>query len=291
MKERPPIESILEIAREAGALVLRLQDEIMRTPRKRQVKPDGSYVTEADVKSLQFIAKGLRALTPGTPIVAEEQPADVNKTILGNDEEFWLVDSLDNTSDYLLGGSNFSINIALIGKGGYSKMGILIFPKLGELYYTGDDGHAYKQEGKAPAQRIRVIPFHAAARDEMMKVAQHPNRPSGLGLFLGKPLRFITSRGQRRACLVATSEVALCVESEGFYIWDTAPVAAILKAAGGGVYNLEDGELLTFNKGLRLPAYVAAASREIPQKMELFGLHGVMGSPSDANLRKKSSGT
>ncbi len=290
MKEQIPIESIIVIAREAATLVMRLQDEIVRNPKKRHVKQDGSFVTDADIRSLEFIAKKLRQLTPGIPIVAEEQPTDVNKTILEGNQAFWLIDSLDNTSDYALGGNNFSINISLISKEGFSKLGILLFPGLNEMYYTGDDGRAYKQEGKNVPQLLRVIPFNAAVSEEIMKVAHHPQRASGLSFFLGQKLRFITSRGQRRACLVATGEVALCVENEGFYIWDTAPVAAILKAAGGGVYNLEDGEILTFHKGLRLPAYAAAAAREIPHKMGLFGLHGVMSPSPDIQLRK-SSGT
>jgi len=288
MKEKVAIESITAIAREAATLVLRLQDEIVRDPKRRHLKQDGSFVTDADIRSLEFIAKKLRHVTPGVPIVAEEQPADVNKTILEGDETFWLVDSLDNTSDYSLGGNNFSINIALVGKDGLSKQGVIIFPGLDELYYTGDDGKAYKQTGKNAPQAIRVIPFSAAVSEEIMKVAHHPQRAEGVSFFMGQKLRFITSRGQRRACLVATGEVALCVESEGFYIWDTAPIAAILKAAGGGVYNLEDGEPLTFHKGLRLPAYAATAARDIPQKMGLFGLHGIMTLPADIMLRKSS---
>jgi len=287
MKERVAIEPINAIAREAAALVLRLQDEIVRDPKKRHLKQDGSFVTDADIRSLEFIAKKLRQAAPGIPIVAEEQPADVNKTILESHNPFWLVDSLDNTSDYAQGGNNFSINIALIGKGGLARQGVLIFPGLNEIYYTGDDGKAYKQEAKHTPQVIRVIPFHAA-NEEIMKIAQHPERAEGVSFFMGQKLRFITSRGQRRACLVATGEVALCVENEGFFIWDTAPIAAILKAAGGGVYNLEDGEPLTFNKGLRLPAYAATAARDIPHKMGLFGLHGIMTLPADILLRKSS---
>jgi len=289
MTVKVEMKSVVAIAREAATLVLRLQDEIVRDPKRRHMKQDGSYVTDADIRSLEFIARKLRALTPGIPVVAEEQPADVNKTILATGEVFWLIDSLDNTSDYAMGGKSFSINIALIGKDGRALQGVLIFPGLDEVYYTDDDGRAYKQEGKNTPQAIRVIPFHAV-NEEILKVAHHPRRAEGVNFFMGQKLRFITSRGQRRACLVATGEVALCVENEGFYIWDTAPIAAILKAAGGGVYNLEDGEMLTFNKGLRLPAYAAAAAKEIPDKMGLFGLHGVMTLPADIMLRK-SSGT
>lgn len=271
MKENVPIDSVITIAREAATLILRLQDEIVRDPKKHTLKQDGSFVTEADVRALEFIAKKLRQLTPGIPIVAEEQPTDVNKTILEGGEAFWLVDSLDNTADYALGGNNFSINIALIDKQGVARIGVLLFPGLDEIYFTGDDGRAYKQEGKHLPHPLRVIPFNASVSEEILKVAHHPQRASGLSFFLGQKLRFITSRGQRRACLVATGEVALCVENEGFYIWDTAPIAAILKSAGGGVYNLEDGQPLVFGGGLRLPAYAAAASHDIPHKMGLFG--------------------
>jgi 3'(2'), 5'-bisphosphate nucleotidase len=268
----PSIQSIVDIAREAGDLVLSMQKDVMRKPELRHIKPDGSPVTDADIKSLEFIVKKLRALTPNIPIVAEEQSADVNKTILKDKNAFWLVDSLDNTPDYSIGGHNFSINIAWINEHGHSKLGVLNFPGLSELYYTGDDGKAYKQTKDEPPELIQVLGFDAAANAKTIKIAQHPTRPAEVGSFLDKPMRFITSRGQRRACLVATGEVALCVETEGFYIWDTAPIAAILFAAGGGVFNLQDSEPLFFNKELQLPGYAASATREIPEKMGLFGV-------------------
>jgi 3'(2'), 5'-bisphosphate nucleotidase len=275
MSNLPPTESILSILREASALVLGLQDEIVRIPSRRHLKPDGSFVTEADLQSHQLIVRHLRALTPGIAIVAEEQPSDVNKTILNTGKEFWLLDSLDNTGDYATGGNNYSINLALVGQDGTPQRGALIFPGLGELYYTGDDGAAYKQHGEEQPQRIHVTEFALGPESENifhddMKVAKHPAHPSHVEHYLGKPLGFITSRGQRRACLVAMGEVVLCVENEGYYIWDTAPSAAILKAAGGDMFSLEDGECLVFHRGLRLPSYAATACRELAQKMNLF---------------------
>lgn len=275
MTSQPPIAELLTLARDAGQLLVDMQPGIVRDTHRRTVKPDGSLVTDADVKALELITRRLRALAPDLPIIAEEQTSDVNKTILESGSAFWLVDSLDNTCDYVLGGRNYSVNIAQVNEKGESVRGVIVFPGLDETYYTNDEGGACLQKGDGEPCRIQVIDFgDAAVEAAPLKVALHPSRKTQVDSFQGRPLYFVTTRGQRRACLVATGEVALCIESEGYYIWDTAPVSALLTAAGGGVYNLEDAQRLLFNRSLRLPAYAAAASRQIPEQMGLFSPGG-----------------
>jgi 3'-phosphoadenosine 5'-phosphosulfate (PAPS) 3'-phosphatase len=67
-------------------------------------------------------------------------------------------------------------------------------------------------------------------------------------------LKVIFTRGQRRACLVATGEATFCSERAGFRIWDSAATYAIVHAAGGAMQK-QDGTPLRYNEAIELPAY------------------------------------
>jgi 3'(2'), 5'-bisphosphate nucleotidase len=250
---------LLRIAQSAAQLVLQMQSDIVRMPGKRHIKQDGSFVTPADHASLELIARELRALAPQIPVIAEEQPLDVNQTVLAENTPCWLVDSLDNTKDYALGGRNFSINIALIDAEGAALQGVVLFPALGEAYGADEEGGAWRIANGSEPLPIQTLPLGEEEEAEPLAMARPPGSSTRARMLGEKHLRFITSRGQRRACMVASGEAALCVEREGFYIWDTAPTAAILQAAGGAMLHLETGKPLRFREGLRLPSYAALA--------------------------------
>src|SRR5260370_40506988 len=81
-----------EIAREAAREIMRIYggDHGVRN------KADKSPVTDADHAAEAIIVAGLRALTPGTPIVAEEEMAAGRLPRIGKGP-FWLGDPLGGT--------------------------------------------------------------------------------------------------------------------------------------------------------------------------------------------------
>jgi 3'(2'), 5'-bisphosphate nucleotidase len=241
---KPAIESILTIIREAGALARTMQRQVILS-----VKGDGTAVTETDISSHNMIMRGLARITPSIPVISEEQPLEQNAKILAENAVCWVVDPLDVTANYAAGGNAYSINIALMEKG-VPVQGALYFPGLEELYYTGDDGKAYKQTGKEPARIIHVAPLPGGTKT----AAVRPNEQATHRPVADNTLKIIFTRGQRRACLVATGEATFCSERAGFRIWDSAATYAIVTAAGGKLQK-QDGAALRYNEGLELPAY------------------------------------
>ncbi len=244
MHERPQVESLLAIARDAGALIKTMQRQVSLS-----VKSDGTVVTEADISAHNLIVKALARLTPAIAIISEEYPLSENDKILKNAMDFWLIDPLDVTANYAAGGNTYSINIALV-RAGVPVLGVLFFPGLEELYYTGDDGKAYKQTGKDPARTIHVSPVQAGVKTAAVRPHDHATHIP----VSENTLKVIFTRGQRRACLVASGEATFCSERSGFRIWDSAATYAIVHAAGGSIRK-ENGDMLSYNTSFELPAY------------------------------------
>jgi 3'(2'), 5'-bisphosphate nucleotidase len=240
----PPIDAVLTIAREAGALVRTMQRDISLS-----VKPDGSVVTEADISAHNLITRALKRLTPDIPVISEEISEEENQKLLMEARDVWALDPLDVTANYAAGGNTYSINIARIIDG-TPVLGVLFFPGLDELYYTGDDCKAYKQMGRDTPRAIHVAPVSSG----IPTAALRPESRASHAPVSENTLKVIFTRGQRRACLVATGEATFSSEREGFRIWDSAPTYAIVMAAGGAIQK-QDGSSLRYNVSLELPAY------------------------------------
>jgi 3'(2'), 5'-bisphosphate nucleotidase len=100
------------------------------------VKGDESLVTRADHDSEAIIAAALARLCPGIPVVAEEAMYSGTCPIAAATAgRFFLVDPLDGTREYVAGGDDFTVNIALID-GGRPVFGLIYAPALSELYVT-----------------------------------------------------------------------------------------------------------------------------------------------------------
>src|SRR5690625_7485466 len=104
------IENIVDIAERAGKIILSHYEEV--TPGIIR-KEDNSPLTQADLAAHELILSGLKELTPEIPVISEEGE------IAGYEErrswkQFWLVDPLDGTREFIKKNGEFTVNIALI---------------------------------------------------------------------------------------------------------------------------------------------------------------------------------
>jgi 3'(2'), 5'-bisphosphate nucleotidase len=247
------VKAVLKIAEEAGALLSRMQGKV-----NLYHKPNGSPYTEADIAANAFIREALSKLTPDIPIVAEEDDRSEAEYIIRMRDTYWLVDPLDVTTNYVEGGKAWSANIALL-KEGVPVLGVLEFPGRGERYYTGDEGKAYRHfyEKKPEVIHVKSMDDEDYVRAKITNpvvIAAHPSHLSKLEATDHRGVRLVTSNGQHRACLVASGEALLCSERAGFKAWDSAPTFAIMRAAGGDMWE-EDGRVLSFRHKVQLPVY------------------------------------
>ena len=134
------IDSIGQIAKEAGSEVINIYQRDFDI----EFKSDQSPLTEADSKSNDVIIKALRSLHPDIPIISEE-----NKKVPYSERsswgQFWLIDPLDGTKEFIKKNGEFTINIALI-RDGLPVLGVVYKPVDEILYVAEKNSGAFKTE-------------------------------------------------------------------------------------------------------------------------------------------------
>ncbi len=250
MKHANLIQPLLEIARKAGDIIMDYYDGDITVDTKK----DESPVTEADIAANEFIVEKLRALTPNIPIVTEESD---NPEIQKSDNYFWLVDPLDGTKSFIKRTGEFTVNIGLveiisyekegnISRSGIPVMGVVYVPAQQEIYFTGEDGHAYRQEDGMASELISVA---KPARDGLVVIASKSHISKETEEFIStlKVRKFVPAASAYKFCVVARGEADIYPRFAPTMEWDTAAGHAILLAAGGNVTNPDDTPLM-YNK-------------------------------------------
>ena len=106
-KLKNTIESLLDTFLEAG----KIAKEISKKGVKITIKPDKSPVTDGDLLVDKILTKKIKGLTPAIPIVSEET---VNLNVENKQKNFWLIDPIDGTKDYIQKKDEYTLNAALI---------------------------------------------------------------------------------------------------------------------------------------------------------------------------------
>ena len=228
-------------------------------------KGDGSPVTLADKRAEAIVCAKLALAIPPLPVVAEESTSSGKLAEVG--DRFLLVDPLDGTKEFVARNGEFTINVALVEKGG-PVAGAVYAPALGRLWFGGE--HAFVCEASVGAglpERPAWRPIKTrSARDALVVLASRSHSDPQTEAFLARlPV------GERQA---KGSSLKFCVIAEGLadvyprfgptMEWDTAAGDAVLRAAGGVVLD-PSGTLLTYGKAaddLRNGAFVAWGDAE-----------------------------
>ncbi len=77
----------------------------------KKLKTDNTPVSNGDLEVNEILIKKLNELTPSIPIISEETSENRNIKDLKN---FWLIDPIDGTFDYINNLDEFTINAGLI---------------------------------------------------------------------------------------------------------------------------------------------------------------------------------
>jgi 3'(2'), 5'-bisphosphate nucleotidase len=247
-------EQLTEVARQAGAEILKIYVADFTTTRKA----DQSPVTDADLAAEASNLAALLSLTPEIPIVAEEQ-AHARGLPESAPARFWLVDPLDGTKEFVARNGEFTVNIALIERE-VPVLGIVHLPALRETYrgHSGiaersADGAPFKpiQARNPPAEGSTMTISRSHASRELVKAEEMGEQIAGT-IVAGSSLKF---------CRLAEGAADLYPRLGPTMEWDTAAGHAILAAAGGSVTTL-DGEPLLYGKpGFRNPHFMARGRR------------------------------
>ena len=101
------IEHLIESFLTAGDLAIKLREKGLIN----KIKSDNTPVSNGDLEVNKLILSKISEITPEFPIISEE--TSENKDI-SNLKNFWLVDPIDGTYDYINNLEEFTINAGLI---------------------------------------------------------------------------------------------------------------------------------------------------------------------------------
>ncbi len=234
------LPSVIDLARAAGHEIMDVYARDFRV----EEKADRSPLTEADLRSQTRIVAGLSALTPGIPILSEES-ALVPYDERARWQEYWLVDPLDGTREFVSRNPEFTVNIALVREQ-RPVLGVVHVPAQSLDYHACEGIGAFRR----PTDE-RVVEIHATPR------AATPIRVVGSKSHRGDSLDGLLAQLGPHELKPIGSSLKLCLVAEGsadFYPrlgptmeWDIAAAQAVLECAGGYVIDL-DGQPLRYNR-------------------------------------------
>lgn len=229
-----------ELALSAGREIMRHYEAGVRVERKS----DASPVTEADRAAERIILTGLRSSVSGTPCVSEEE-ASCGVLPACVDEDFFLVDPLDGTREFIEHRPDFTVNIALI-KNAAPVVGVVYAPARG-LLYSGRIGGAFEVECREGVEKSRRQICARLRRNPPAILASRSHSTPETEDFIARyPGAHTVSIGSSlKFCMLARGDADLYPRFGRTMQWDTAAGDAVLRAAGGRTLTL-DGELLTY---------------------------------------------
>ena len=244
MNDANLVKSLGEIAIKAGAAI----NEIYAEEFNVETKSDGSPVTIADETAEKIILAGLNDIAPHIPVLAEESASAGNIDEIGAKlgSEFFLVDPLDGTREFVNRTGEFTVNIALI-RDGYPVLGVVYTPAQNVLYAGAKDYGATKSTGNGPAEKIttRDVPDSG-----LIAVASRSHRsPETETLLQEMQVKdFVAAGSSLKFCLVAEGKADTYPRLGRTMELDTGAGQAVLEAAGGRVLDYPGGERLAYGK-------------------------------------------
>ncbi len=227
------LEPVAALAVQAGARILEVynSDEF-----SVQEKDDRSPLTAADLASHHTIIDGLAALTPDIPVLSEES-ASLPYSERAAWQQYWLVDPLDGTREFIKRNGEFTVNIALIDKG-VAVMSVVHVPVTGISYLACAGRGAFKQE---PGEQPRPIRVRKLGEGPVMVVGSRSHRGDSLNRFLENlgEHDMVGMGSSLKLCLVAEGAADIYPRLGPTSEWDTAAAQCVVEQAGGYVTDTE----------------------------------------------------
>lgn len=247
---------LFQITLEAGKEILDVYAQDFNV----EVKDDNSPLTQADQRSHNTIMKGLNEIDSTIPVLSEEG-REMPYSERQEWSQFWLVDPLDGTKEFIKKNGEFTVNVALI-EGKYPSIGIIYAPAM-DVFYFGRVGEgAYKLENATKAevaneeellQKSVRLP-EQGERQVTRAVASRSHMSEETETFIKEleakhgDVEVVSSGSSLKFCLVAEGKADYYPRYAPTMEWDTGAGQAIVEAAGGKVTRYEDDERFYYNR-------------------------------------------
>jgi 3'(2'), 5'-bisphosphate nucleotidase len=238
--------SLIDVFYKASQVAL----DLRKIGLKKEIKSDNTPVTNGDIEVNKILTKKISEITPNIVIVSEENAAHKNDKNLKN---FWLIDPIDGTRDYISGGDEFTLNAALIINK-KPAIGIITVPAQRRVFYSYGMSNSYelinKQqinliEKKKDYTGLKAVSYSDELKSEIIKVHKKYNITSHQKM-----------KSSLKFCVVAAGEFDLYAAEPRACEWDIAAGHAILKHAGGLITDFNDNEILYGKPAFKNPSLI-----------------------------------
>ena len=248
------VRELIDTFLKAGEISIKLRMEGLT----EQIKTDNTPVTNGDLEVNRIIIKELKKLTPSIPIISEETSDNKSNKNLDN---FWLVDPIDGTYDYLNNLDEFTINAGLIIDK-KPAAGLIYAPAKKRMFYSYGKDNAYEfTNGKeiringtknSNKNKIKFVVYSNKIKPEIQKILNDLNVKE-----------YTRMKSSLKFCVIATGEFDGYVAEPRACEWDIAAGHAILKHSGGSVTDFEKNEILYGKKGFKNTSLILKRNRLI----------------------------
>ena len=247
MEIKKIVEDLIDTFLKAGELSLSLREKGL----KKEIKSDNTPVSNGDIEVNKFITKKISEITPNIPIISEESSDNKNNSKL---KDFWLVDPIDGTYDYINNLEEFTINAGLIINN-KPVAGLINAPAKKRMFYSYGKGKSFEftnnekinlsELNSKRTKPLNFISYSNKIKPEIQKIYDE--------LGVKKHTRMKSSL---KFCVVAACEFDGYVAEPRAYEWDIAAGHAILENAGGSVRDFDGNEILYGKKDLKNPSLI-----------------------------------
>ncbi len=217
----------------------------------KKIKSDDTPVSNGDLEVNEIITKKIKEITPELPVISEET-TDNKSTKNLND--FWLVDPIDGTYDYINDLEEFTINAGLILKN-QPVAGLIYAPAKKRMFYSFGPDNAYEVKDNNTIKLECSKDFNK----DSIKFVSYSNKIKPEIKEIYKKLnvkKFVRMKSSLKFCVIAAGEFDGYVAEPRAFEWDIAAGHAILSHAGGKVTDFNNYEIKYGKRDFKNPSLI-----------------------------------
>ena len=216
----------------------------------KEIKSDNTPVSNGDIEVNKILTSKIQEITPNINIVSEESN---NHKLENNLKNFWLIDPIDGTRDYINNRDEFTLNAALI-LNKKPVIGIITAPAKERFFYSYGLSNSYELVGgkeislidkKKNYEGFTAVSYSSELKPEILeihkkyKIISHQKMKSSL-----------------KFCVIAAGEFDMYVAEPRACEWDIAAGHAILEHAGGRITDFNGKEILYGKPEFKNPSLI-----------------------------------
>ena len=248
------VENLVDVFLDAGKMSIELRDKGL----KKEIKSDNTPVSNGDLEVNKLLTKKISELTPNIPIVSEESLENKNNEKL---KDFWLIDPIDGTYDYINNLDEFTINAGLI-LNKKPVAGLINAPGKKRMFFSYGSGMSFELTNN----KIEKIDCKKKTNKDSIKFVSYSNKIKPEIEKIHKDMgvtEFVRMKSSLKFCVITAGEYDGYVAEPRAREWDIAAGHAILQNAGGIITDFKGNEILYGKKNFINPSLIVKRSRNL----------------------------